>query len=120
MMSFQFLTDSITEADAITDFDPISDLDMEYIDTIRNDKLRSLVGKYVIICDSRYEGILYLQDQIIDYRFKEHYWTTYLSNARGFNDYTQAKIKCGNLRYNNPRVRYVDRNFSLKIPKEDK
>jgi hypothetical protein len=98
------------------------DFDEDYeLDIARNRRRRNLVGKYVIVCDSANdEGLLYLQDQTISTLFRGHYWTKYLGNARGYEDWTQAKIKCGNLRYNNPRVRYVGKDFSLSIPRYEK
>lgn len=103
---------------AVMDFEEEGD---HRLDTNRNRRSKSLIGKYVIVCDSSNDkGLLYLQDQTISSRFRDHYWTKYLGNARGFSDWTEAKIKCGNLKYNKPRVRYVDNNYTLRIPKEER
>lgn len=106
-----FSESDITEAEAITDYGELASEDYDIDNTLddnRDLRLIKLVGKYVVIQDARYGGgIQYLQDQSICESFRGKYWTGYLSNAKGYSDYTGALVKTKLLKYNKPRVAKV-------------
>jgi hypothetical protein len=85
-----------------------------------------LADKYIIIKDGDNDKIIYLESTGTRRGIYVTTWTDDIKHARGFDDYTEARVKCGNLlacsnlKDSNPRVRYMDKNFSLKIPKEDR
>lgn len=72
---------------------------------------RSLIGKYVIVCDGvSSKKQVYLQDRSIS---KGGYWTQYISNARSFETVEQTKRCIRSIRYNAPRIALVDGRMKL-------
>ena len=66
---------------------------------------RNLKGKYVIVCDSQYNGkLLYLQDRNIS---TKGFWTKYKENAVGFVSKSRAENYCKKFKFNNARVQLV-------------
>lgn len=113
-----------TEADYLDDGgDYVDDWkdDIEYdTDYIRKQKIiddrryreRELIGKYLVVVNSRYQSNLnlFLQDS----KYGNGHWTKFRSNAKGFYDESAAIIKAKNLQFNNPRVVFVQANGKLK------
>lgn len=68
----------------------------------RQKRRESLIGKYVVVQDARYQSgfILYLQDK----KYGLTNWTKFLSNAQGFNSRKEAQHVANKFMYNNPRV----------------
>lgn len=103
-----------TEAEYLDDGgDYVVDIEYERRQEILNDRRRrerNLIGRYLVVTDSRYQsGLgLYLQDG----RYGDGYWTKFLSNAKGF-DKSAAIIKANNLRHGNPRVMRVQSDGTL-------
>lgn len=90
-------------------------IDEEVIDNLRFSRLKAIRGKYVIVADARTGkgAIRFLQDQKLCSKFRKHYWTQYLSNAKGYDDIEDAKHRIQNLKYNNPRIMMVGMNYRL-------
>lgn len=86
--------------------------DWDELDTLRSNRLKKLVGKYVITCKARNgKDLLYYQDRSIS---KNSFWTKFLSNAFGFSSKIAAETYCKRLRYNEPKIWIVDRNCRLQ------
>lgn len=81
---------------------------IEILDDRERRKIK-LIGKYVIACDGhKSKKICFLQNKKIS---NKGYWTNFLSNALGFNKLTDAEFKLKNLKYNNPRIIRVTKEF---------
>ena len=90
-------------------------IDEEVIDSLRFNRLKAIRGKYVIVADARTgKGeVRFLQDQKLCSKFHKHYWTQYLSNAKGYDDIEDAKCRIQNLKYNNHRIMMVGIDYRL-------
>lgn len=71
----------------------------------RQNRLRNLAGKYVVVTKGRSSGRqVFLQDQRIS---DKGYWTQFLSNAYGFIDQSSAEQYRKKFKFNNPKVAIV-------------
>lgn len=100
---FERLYDDTSEADC--EDIGVEDLGLDFeevLDSVRELRLYNLIGRFVIICDSRYDKgkVLFLQDRTISKRR----WTLFSSNALGFKSLDKAQDVCCRFQYNNPRV----------------
>jgi hypothetical protein len=89
--------------------------------------MEHLIGKHIIIKGGGDHGITtYLESTYTKRGIYVHTWNDNIRNARVFDDYTEARVRlrnlmaCSTLKNSDLRIRYVDKNFSLKVPKEEK
>ena len=87
------------------DFGDTSEFQLEYE---RKKREKALAGKFVITCQSRKNNQrLFYQDRNL---IKDCFWTKFKSNAFGFYSEIAARAYCKRLRYNKPKVWYINPN----------
>lgn len=69
------------------------------------DRMKELVGKYVVVTKSRKnnEFLFYVDKQLAEV-VSSKWWSTFLENAKGFYSTTEALNFSKSLRFNNPMV----------------
>ena len=98
-MSYGEDMDTVDSYFADTDYE-------EDFEALCREREKYLEGKYIITCTSPKTGdTIYYQDRSIS---KKGFWTRYLCNAFGFRQRTAAEAYCKRLRYNKPKVKYVE------------
>lgn len=82
-----------------------------YLKRQRAQREAELIGKYVIVQNSRYQKdqLMYLQDESIasSHGHKGMHWTLYKANAKGFDNKYVAMSIARQFKYNNVRVMEV-------------
>ena len=93
----------------LADADYLADID--YDEELKH-RRKKLSGKYILTCISPKNGdTLYYQDRSIN---KKGFWSTEFSTAFGFFSEITANAYCKRLRYNKPKVQFVEPN-TLKL-----
>lgn len=83
----------------------------KYLAQARKQREQALVGKFVIVQNSRYnkDQVMYLQDTELaqSQGNSKMHWTLFLANAKGFDNEYAAKSIAKKFKYNNVRVEVV-------------
>lgn len=112
--------DDVTEADRIEDYYYIDEDEIDVgIEERLREKRRKRIGllenKFLVVC--KHNGnTLYIQDKNIS---SHGYWTRFLSNAKGYDTYSDAFSRLSSLKYNNPRIMKVVDGNVLEVRRKD-
>lgn len=84
----------------------------KYLETVRKQREQKLIGKFVIVQNSRYNKnqIMYLQDMELAQTqgsSSNKNWTLFLANAKGFDNEYIANSIARKFKYNNVRVERI-------------
>lgn len=94
--------------------------DLDHLADIKEDRqrrMRSLIGKYVIVTKGKSSGRnTFLQDRRVS---TGGYWTQFLSNAFGFDTIDRAEKVMSGFKYGNPRIAIVDKRGSYHFLTEE-